>query len=260
MADTLDYKKVAKRVLAFIAASEYKLVETLAHRVALLILEEFGVAWVRISLNKPGAIRNSRDVGVTIERTRADLPPPPARRPGPDASAAGLRRRRQQRRARDEPGARGRGARARVSRRSVLQLVSQPRRWASPGRTSSTWSRAFDTQLPVDAVLAKLHAIESACGRPRGAPRWAPRSMDLDVLLYGDLVCDEPGLKLPRPDLLKRAYMLGPLAQLAPQVGASDHAAHHRRAVAPLRPVRPSARARAGRRDEAGGGGASEAR
>ena len=46
----------------------------------------------------------------------------------------------------------------------------------------------------------------------------APRSMDLDVLLYGDLVCDEHGLKLPRPDLLKRAYMLGPLAALAPEV------------------------------------------
>ena len=42
--------------------------------------------------------------------------------------------------------------------------------------------------------------------------------MDLDVLLYGDLVCDEPELKLPRPDLLKRAYMLGPLAELAPQL------------------------------------------
>jgi len=76
----------------------------------------------------------------------------------------------------------------------------------------------FDTELPVHAVLAKLHAIESSCGRPREAPRWAPRSMDLDVLLYGDLVCEEPGLKLPRPDLLKRAYMLGPLAALAPQV------------------------------------------
>jgi len=76
----------------------------------------------------------------------------------------------------------------------------------------------FDTELPVRAVLARLHAIESACGRPREAPRWAPRSMDLDVLLYGDLVCEEPGLKLPRPDLLKRAYMLGPLAALAPQV------------------------------------------
>ena len=71
--DTLDYKKVAKRVQAFVSASEYQLVETLAHRLALVILEEFGVEWVRVTLNKPGAIRNSRDVGVVIERSRADL-------------------------------------------------------------------------------------------------------------------------------------------------------------------------------------------
>ena len=73
VADTVDYKRVAKRVLAYIEASEFKLVETLAHRLALLLLEEFGVEWVRVSLNKPGAIRNSRDVGVVIERSRADL-------------------------------------------------------------------------------------------------------------------------------------------------------------------------------------------
>jgi len=77
VADTLDYKKVAKRVLTFVEASEFKLVETLAHRLALLILEEFAVEWVRIALNKPGAIRGSRDVGVVIERTRMDLPAPP---------------------------------------------------------------------------------------------------------------------------------------------------------------------------------------
>jgi dihydroneopterin aldolase len=71
--DTVDYKKVAKRVLAFIEASEFKLVETLAHRLAMLLLEEFGLEWVRLQVNKPGAIRNSRDVGVTIERKRADL-------------------------------------------------------------------------------------------------------------------------------------------------------------------------------------------
>ncbi|HXY76270.1 MAG TPA: dihydroneopterin aldolase [Steroidobacteraceae bacterium] len=76
VADTLDYKQVAKRVLAFIEATEFKLVETLAERVALLVLAEFPVEWVRIALNKPGAIRNSRDVGVVIERTRADLPAP----------------------------------------------------------------------------------------------------------------------------------------------------------------------------------------
>jgi dihydroneopterin aldolase len=74
VADTLDYKKVAKRVLAFVEASEFKLVETLAHRVALVILAEFPVEWVRVALNKPGAIRNSRDVGVVIERSRVDLP------------------------------------------------------------------------------------------------------------------------------------------------------------------------------------------
>ena len=71
--DTVDYKSVAKRVLAYIEASEFRLVESLAHRLALLLLEEFGLEWVRISLNKPGAIRNSRDVGVVIERSRADL-------------------------------------------------------------------------------------------------------------------------------------------------------------------------------------------
>ncbi|MBS0581401.1 MAG: 2-amino-4-hydroxy-6-hydroxymethyldihydropteridine diphosphokinase [Proteobacteria bacterium] len=76
----------------------------------------------------------------------------------------------------------------------------------------------FDTELPLQEVLARLHRIEALCGRPRDAPRWAPRSMDLDVLLYGNLVCDEGSVKLPRPDLLKRAYMLGPLAALAPHV------------------------------------------
>jgi len=106
----------------------------------------------------------------------------------------------------------------------------------------------FDTGLPVHELLGRLHAIEAECGRPREAPRWAPRSMDLDVLLYGELVCEEPGLKLPRPDLLKRAYMLGPLAQLAPELmhptahlsigelwRRFDQAAH------PLQPVTPPA-------------------
>jgi dihydroneopterin aldolase len=71
---TVDYKRVAKRLIAFVEASDFKLVETLAHRVAMTLLEEFSLAWLRISVNKPGAIRGSRDVGVSIERTRADLP------------------------------------------------------------------------------------------------------------------------------------------------------------------------------------------
>lgn len=75
---------------------------------------------------------------------------------------------------------------------------------------------AFDTDDDVHAVLERLHTVEAACGRERHAPKWAPRSMDLDILLYGDRVCDEPGLMLPRPDLVRRAYMLGPAAEVAP--------------------------------------------
>ena len=71
--DTLNYKGVAKRVLAFVEASQFHLVETLAEHVAMLLIEEFGVQWVSVALSKPGAIRSSKDVGVRLERTRADL-------------------------------------------------------------------------------------------------------------------------------------------------------------------------------------------
>src|SRR5450755_618554 len=71
--DTLNYKRVAKRVLAFIEASQYHLVETLTEQIAMLLLSEFHLTWVRVSLSKPGAVRNSRDVGVIIERETKDL-------------------------------------------------------------------------------------------------------------------------------------------------------------------------------------------
>jgi 7,8-dihydroneopterin aldolase/epimerase/oxygenase len=81
--DTLNYKGVAKRVLAFIEASQFHLVETLAESIAMLILEEFGVSWVSIVLSKPGAVRHSRDVGVSLERDRSSLERWRAARPKP---------------------------------------------------------------------------------------------------------------------------------------------------------------------------------
>ena len=73
VAYTLNYKTVAKRVIAFVEGSSFNLVETLVERIAELILAEFAIPWVRVTVSKPGAIRGSRDVGVTVERTRADL-------------------------------------------------------------------------------------------------------------------------------------------------------------------------------------------
>ena len=69
--NTLNYKKVAKRIQQFVADSEFQLVETLAEHIAQIILAEFEVPWVRVRVNKPGAIRGARDVGVLIRRSRA---------------------------------------------------------------------------------------------------------------------------------------------------------------------------------------------
>jgi dihydroneopterin aldolase len=73
VADTLDYMSVTSRVREFVGESQFMLVETMAHRLALLLLEEFGMEWIRLSINKPGAVRGSRDVGVSIERRRNAL-------------------------------------------------------------------------------------------------------------------------------------------------------------------------------------------
>lgn len=66
--NTLNYKEISKRLESYIADSRFQLVETLAERLSEIILSEFNVPWVRLTLHKPGALSNSRDVGVIIER------------------------------------------------------------------------------------------------------------------------------------------------------------------------------------------------
>ncbi len=70
--DTLDYQAVARRVGEFATASDFRLVETLGERIAELLLREFGVPWLRLTLRKPGAVRDTREVGVIIERGNRD--------------------------------------------------------------------------------------------------------------------------------------------------------------------------------------------
>ena len=66
--DTLDYKAVSKRLIAFVESSHFELVETLAEKCAQIVREEFRVPWLRLKLSKPGAVRGSKAVGVIIER------------------------------------------------------------------------------------------------------------------------------------------------------------------------------------------------
>jgi dihydroneopterin aldolase len=70
--DTVDYKKVSKRLLSFVGESQFQLVETLTERVAEILVKEFQRPWVKVRLNKQGALRGSKDVGIVIERTAED--------------------------------------------------------------------------------------------------------------------------------------------------------------------------------------------
>ena len=69
--DTLNYKAVSKRVQQFVADSEFQLVETMAEKIAEVVLREFELPWIQVRVSKPGAIRGAKDVGVQIYRTKA---------------------------------------------------------------------------------------------------------------------------------------------------------------------------------------------
>jgi 2-amino-4-hydroxy-6-hydroxymethyldihydropteridine diphosphokinase len=74
----------------------------------------------------------------------------------------------------------------------------------------------LETRLQPRALLARLQAIEIACGRRRDGTRWGPRLLDLDLLLFGGDVIDEPGLRVPHPGIAERDFVLFPLLELAP--------------------------------------------
>lgn len=76
---------------------------------------------------------------------------------------------------------------------------------------------AFETDRSVESVDADLDAIEAAAGRSRNAARFAPRTLDLDLLLYGDAVMERDGIRVPRKELVKYAFMLKPLVDIAGQ-------------------------------------------
>jgi len=77
---------------------------------------------------------------------------------------------------------------------------------------------SFETDLPPADVVVELDRVETSAGRHRQGERFGPRTLDLDLLLYGDAVMDEPGLVLPRADITDYAFVLGPLAEMAPEL------------------------------------------
>ena len=175
----MDYKRVAKRVLAFVAGHEVQSGrDARGPSPGAVALAEFSLAWVRVSVNKPGAIRDSRDVGVSIERT-PDRPAADERTFMSLPAATSIRQaqlaRAQQRN--------WRGFRIRYFPLAIAIRLRLRRRGLHQFRGG------FSTALPVPELLRVLRRSKrSAAAAP--IPKWAPRAMDLDLLLYGDQVRD----------------------------------------------------------------------
>jgi 2-amino-4-hydroxy-6-hydroxymethyldihydropteridine diphosphokinase len=82
------------------------------------------------------------------------------------------------------------------------------------------YNQAIELFTPLEPIplLEAIHDIERMCGRDRSAPRYAPRTLDIDILLYGDSVFEFPELKVPHPNLQERQFVLVPLTEIAPHV------------------------------------------
>lgn len=253
IADTLDYKAISKRLIAFVSTSAYGLVETLAERCAQVVLQEFDVAHLRLKLSKPGAVRGARAVGVVIERSRHDLPRPdaasaPATTAGttPVVAAAAAPAMPATAKAapkaatRRKPAAKFRAASSRAYlslgsniepeqnlRAAIAALrerfgevrLSPVYRTKAVGFDGPDFLNAIaviDSDIHPFALNDWLHALEIAQGRDRRDKSYSDRPLDIDIIYFGDLVLDGPGdFQLPRPEL-RHAFVLKPLADIAP--------------------------------------------
>ena len=243
IADTLDYKAVSKRLIEFVSQSGYGLVETLAERCASLILDEFGVAHVRLKLSKPGAVRGARAVGVIIERSRiqrATASPSDTTSVAEQAAhtAPAVRAPRVQKKqpaskfqAATCPAYLSLGSNVNAGdnlRKAVAALrarfgdvtVSPVYRTPAEGFSGPDFLNAIaiiDSDIHPFALNDWLHALEVSQGRDRRDASYSDRPLDVDIIYFGDLVLEGPGeFQLPRPEL-HHAYVLKPLADVAPE-------------------------------------------
>ncbi|HYQ91664.1 MAG TPA: 2-amino-4-hydroxy-6-hydroxymethyldihydropteridine diphosphokinase [Candidatus Competibacteraceae bacterium] len=108
------------------------------------------------------------------------------------------------------------------SRSIACSSLYRSKPWGLPGQPDYINAvAALETTLPALELLTQLQALETARGRVRTV-RWGPRTLDLDILLYGELQFDEPRLIVPHPRLRERAFVLYPLHDLAPELRLPD--------------------------------------
>jgi len=209
--DAVNYRTLTKRIIGLVEGSQFYLVEKLAAEVAALCLDDPRVERVTVTVEKPGALRFARSVGVQIDRARADLEPRLIRAfisIGSNVDAE-----------RNLPEAVRRLAG--LCRLLSVSPVYETQPVGTPSADQSNFLNAaalVETELTAAQLKSQvLQPIEQELGRVRTANRNAPRTIDLDISLYGNQVLEVGGRHIPDPDMLRFPHVAVPLADLAPE-------------------------------------------
>lgn len=204
--DAVNYRTIAKRIIALVENSSFYLVEKMAAEIAALCLEDPRVEQATVRVEKPGALRFARSVGVEIVRDRAG--PTPANRVFVSMGSN------------VEPEHYLPEAVRRLAARCQLLAVSRAYVSAPVGTTGGprfvNAAVLVATSLNVAEFKGLLLEIEAALGRVRTADKNAPRTIDLDISLFNDEILEVRGRRIPEPDILRYAHVARPLADLAP--------------------------------------------
>jgi 2-amino-4-hydroxy-6-hydroxymethyldihydropteridine diphosphokinase len=207
--DALDYKKIAKAAITYVEKSRFKLVETLAERLAEHLLERFRLAELFLRVSKPGAVRGSKNVGVEITRKAGIFPEEPGKLVyfslGSNIDAFlhlenALKQMRE---------------RFHVQALSSLYETS-PEGGGKKQPLFLNRVAAVDTEESPVKIRRWIAALEKSEGRIRARDRYAARTLDVDLLLWKNRVVRSKAGRLPHPDVVSRAHVLFPLLEIAP--------------------------------------------
>lgn len=206
--DAVNYRTIAKEIIAMVEASSFFTVEKLAAEVAAICLADARVEAAQVRVEKPGALRFARSVGVEIYRARADL----ERRRNRVFIAMGSN---------IDAEDNLREATRLLAEQCVLVAFSPVYETAPVGKLDQpnflNAAALIETELSAAELKREvLSGIECQLGRVRVADKNAPRTIDLDIALFNTEVLDIDARHIPDPDIVKYAHIAVPLADLAP--------------------------------------------
>lgn len=200
--NTVDYKIIKKEIISYVENSSFNLLETLAYKIGKVILQDNRIRKVKVKVNKPGALTYAKNVAVevTLKRrnslAKAYIAIGSNIDPETNVKKALLLLKN----------------RMRITKLSTVYLTK-----AIPPTQPDYYNCVVETITNLDPVHIKfeiLRKIEEELGRVRGIDKYSPRTIDLDLVLYGNLVINKNDLILPDPEIEKRAFIAIPMYEL----------------------------------------------